>query len=91
MKVFTYNAPASGRSPQEIAEDAFAAFNDAPSTGEAAALARQYRQRRLRSLSFPGKSPCCGRPCCSHRYEVWPRSSERQRPERAEIIWGLQR
>ena len=51
VKVFTYNTPASGRSPQEIAEDAFAAFNDAPSSGEAAALARQYRQRRLRSLS----------------------------------------
>jgi hypothetical protein len=51
VKVFTYDTPASGRSPQEIAEDAFAAFNDAPSSGEAAALARQYRQRRLRSLS----------------------------------------
>jgi hypothetical protein len=31
------------------------------------------------SLSFPGKLPCCGRPCCSHRYEVWPRSSGRPR------------
>ena len=51
VKVFTYNTPASGRSPHEIAEDTFAAFNAAPSSGEAAALARQYRQRRLRSLS----------------------------------------
>jgi hypothetical protein len=34
---------------------------------------------RLRALSFPGKLPCCGRPCCPHRYEVWPRSSGRPR------------
>jgi len=72
VKVFTYNTPASGRSPQEIAEDAFAAFNDAPSSGEAAAPARQYRQRRLRSLSVPGNSPCCSRSCCLHRRAVWP-------------------
>jgi hypothetical protein len=51
VKVFTYDTPASGRSPAGIAEDAFAAFNDAPLTEETAALARQYRQRRLRSLS----------------------------------------
>ena len=31
VKVFTYDTPASGRSPAGIAEDAFAAFNDAPS------------------------------------------------------------
>jgi hypothetical protein len=57
VKVFTYDTPASGRSPAGIAEDAFA-FNDAPLCEKAAALARQYRQRRLRSLSFPGKRPC---------------------------------
>jgi hypothetical protein len=51
VKVFTYDPPAGGCSPAGIAEDAFAAFNDAPRSGEAAALARQYRQRRLRSLS----------------------------------------
>jgi hypothetical protein len=55
VKVFTYDTPAGGRSPADIAEDAFAAFNDAPRSGEAAVLARQYRQRRLRSLSFSGK------------------------------------
>jgi hypothetical protein len=55
VKVFTYDTPATGRSPVGIAEDAFAAFNDAPRSGEAAVLARQYRQRRLRSLSFSGK------------------------------------
>jgi hypothetical protein len=64
VKVFTYDTPASGRSPADIAEDAFAAFNDAPLSDEAAALARQYRQRRLRSLSFPGITPCCSRSCC---------------------------
>jgi hypothetical protein len=37
VKVFTYDTPATGRS--------------APSSDEDAALARQYRQRRLRSLS----------------------------------------
>ena len=46
VKVFTYDTPAGGRSPADIAEDAFAAFNDAPRSDEAAALARQYRQRR---------------------------------------------
>ena len=51
VKVFTYDTPAEGRSPADIAEDAFAAFNDAPRSDQAAALARQYRQRRLRSLS----------------------------------------
>jgi hypothetical protein len=51
VKVFTYDTPATGRSPAGIAEDAFAALNDAPRSDAAAALARQYRQRRLRSLS----------------------------------------
>jgi hypothetical protein len=55
VKVFTYDTPAGGRSPAGIAEEAFAAFNDALISDEAAALARQSRQRRLRSLSFPGR------------------------------------
>jgi hypothetical protein len=42
-------------SVEEIAEDAFAMFNDAPRDEEGHALARQYRQCRLRSLSFPRK------------------------------------
>jgi hypothetical protein len=66
VKVFTYDTPAGGRSPVGIADDAFAACNDAPRSGEAAALARQYRQRRLRSLSFPGKLSCCPRSCCTY-------------------------
>jgi hypothetical protein len=55
VKVFTYDTPAHGRSPAGIAATAFATFNDAPGDDEAAELARQYRQRRLRSLSFSGK------------------------------------
>jgi hypothetical protein len=80
VRVFTYDAPARGRSPARIAEDAFAAFNDAPGSDEAADLAGQYRQRRLRSLSFPGNSPCCIRSCCLHRRAVWPRSSSSTPP-----------
>ncbi len=64
VKVFTYDTPAQGRSPAEIAEAAFAAFNDAPGSDETTELARRYRQRRLRSLSFPGKSTCCHWSCC---------------------------
>jgi hypothetical protein len=55
VKVFTYQAEPRGRPPWEIAEHAFAAFNGAPPDDEAAGLARQYRARALRSLSFPGK------------------------------------
>jgi hypothetical protein len=45
-KVFTYDTLATRAQPAGIAEDAFAAFNDAPRSGEAAVLGRQYRQRR---------------------------------------------
>jgi hypothetical protein len=72
VKVFTYQAGSRGRPPREIAEHAFAAFNGAPPDDEAAGLARQYRARALRSLSFPGSSPCCPRSCCIHRAAVWP-------------------
>jgi hypothetical protein len=51
VKVFTYEMESAGRSVEEIAEQAFAMFNDAPSGSEAAELARQYRARQLRSLS----------------------------------------
>ncbi|HUZ52975.1 MAG TPA: hypothetical protein VMU94_10665 [Streptosporangiaceae bacterium] len=51
VKVFTYDTPATGGSPADIAEDAFAAFNDVPLSDEAAGLARQYRARALRSVS----------------------------------------
>jgi len=55
VRVFTYQTLPRGRSPEAIAEDAFAAFNDHPSDDETTRLSRLYYQRRLRSLSFPGK------------------------------------
>jgi hypothetical protein len=51
VKVFIYRTQTRGRRPEDIAEDAFAAFNDHPRDTEGQALARQYRARRLRSLS----------------------------------------
>lgn len=47
VKVFTYDTRIRGRH----AEDAFAAFNDFPRGSEGQNLARQYRARRLRSVS----------------------------------------
>jgi len=71
VKVFTYDTRIRGRYLEDIAEDAFAAFNDFPRDSEGQALARQYRARRLRSLSFPGNRPCCPRSCCTRRSVVW--------------------
>jgi len=43
VKVFTYDTRIRGRHPEDIAEDAFAAFNDFPRDSEGQNLARQYR------------------------------------------------
>ncbi len=51
VRVFTYQTLPRGRSPEAIAEDAFAAFNDHPSDDETTRLSRLYYRRRLRSLS----------------------------------------
>ena len=52
VAVFRYEADAAGRSPEEIAEEAFDTFNDYPRNPEGAELARRYyRHRLLRSLS----------------------------------------
>ena len=51
VRVFTYQTLPRGRSPEAIAEDAFAAFNDHPRDDETTRLSRLYYQRRLRSLS----------------------------------------
>jgi hypothetical protein len=51
VKVFTYDTQVRGCHAEDIAEDAFAAFNDFPRDSEGQALARQYRARRLRSVS----------------------------------------
>ena len=74
VRVFAHQA-SPGRSAEEIAEEAFAIFNDHPGDAAGAELACAYYGRRLRSLSVPGNSPCCSRSCCLHRRAVWPRSS----------------
>jgi len=51
VKVFTYDTQVRGRHAEDIAENAFAAFNDFPRDSEGQNLARQYRARRLRSVS----------------------------------------
>ena len=63
VRVFAYQAT-PGRAAEEIAEEAFAIFNDHPADAAGADLACAYYGRRLRSLSFPGNSPCCRRSCC---------------------------
>ena len=81
--VFACQADPAGRSPEAIAEEAFDTFNDHPRNPGGEELARQYyRHRLLRSLSFPGSSPCCIRSCCLHRRAVWPRSSSTSPGER---------
>lgn len=51
VRVFTCQTQPRRRSPQQLAEDAFAAFNGHPADAEGAVLARQYYGRQLRSLS----------------------------------------
>jgi hypothetical protein len=77
VRVFAYQANPAGRTPEQIAEEAFATFNDHPRDPDGADLACAYYARRLRSLSFPGNSPCCGRWCCLHHYAVRPGLSAR--------------
>jgi hypothetical protein len=79
VRVFTYQADAAGRTPEEIAEEAFAICNGHP-PGAHADLTRRYYERELRSLSFPGNSSCCSRLCCLHHHAVWP---SRRRGRRA--------
>jgi hypothetical protein len=81
VRVFAYQAgPACG--PEQVTEEAFAIFNGHPHCAWANDLARVYYERELRSLSFPGNSPCCSRSCCLRRRAVWPRSSSRPPGER---------
>jgi hypothetical protein len=70
VRVFAYQA-SPGRSAEEIADEAFDTFNDHPRDPNGADLACAYYGRRLRSLSFPGKRPCCPRSCCTRRSVVW--------------------
>ena len=64
VRVFAYQADPAGRSPEAIAEEAFAICNGHPRDVGSADLARRYYERELRSLSFPGNSPCCRWSCC---------------------------
>ena len=50
VRVFAYQA-SPGRSAEEIADEAFAIFNDHPGDAAGAELACAYYGRRLRSLS----------------------------------------
>ena len=81
VAVFTYQADPAGRTAEEIAEEAFAIFNDHPANAAGAELACAYYGRRLRSLSFPGKQACCGWSCCTAR------TSMLSRLVRPAVIW----
>lgn len=82
VRVFTYQAAPAG-SPEETAEEAFAICNDHPRDARGQDLARRYYQRELRSLSFPGNLPCCGRSCCRHHrvaHVASPKPARERRP-----------
>lgn len=51
VRVFTYQADPAGRTPEEIAEEAFAICNGHPRDARGEDLARRYYERELRSLS----------------------------------------
>jgi hypothetical protein len=71
VRVFTYQADPAGRTPEQIAEEAFAIGNGHPGDARGEDLARRYYERQLRSGSFPGNSSCCGRSCCAPWSVVW--------------------
>jgi hypothetical protein len=78
VRVFTYQADPAGRDPEQI-EEAVAICNGHPSDAGGADLSRRYYERELRSLSFPGNSPCCSSSCCPHRAVVWRTAGQRMR------------
>ena len=51
VRVFTYQADPTGRTAEEIAEEAFAICNGHPRDASCQDLARRYYERELRSLS----------------------------------------
>jgi hypothetical protein len=59
VRVFTYQTQPRGRTPEEIADHAFAVFNGHPFDGEGERLVGQYYGRRLRSVSV-GDLVCVG-------------------------------
>ena len=74
VRVFTYQADPAGRDPEQIAEEPYAICNGHPSDADGADLSCRYYERELRSLSFPGKRPCCPRVVLYQRSGVWSRS-----------------
>jgi hypothetical protein len=78
VRVCAYQA-SPGRPAEGIAGEAFAIFNDHPGDAAGADLARAYCGHRLRSLSFPGNSPCCSSSCCTYRAVVWRTAGQRMR------------
>ena len=85
VRVFSYDADLAGRSPEAIAEEAIC--NGHPYDADGADLSRRYYDRELRSLSFPGNSPCCSRSCCLHRRAVWwPISSSRLQASGLDVV-----
>jgi len=72
VRVFTYQADPAGRSPEAVAEEAFAICDGHSGNAHGEELSRRYYQRELRSLSFPGHSPCCPRSCCIRHGIVLP-------------------
>lgn len=64
VRVFAYQADPAGRSPEAIAEEAFAICKGHPRDAGGEDLSRRYYEREQRSLSFPRKSACCRRSCC---------------------------
>jgi hypothetical protein len=71
VRVFAYQADPAGRSPEAIAEEAFAICNGHPRDAGGEDLSRRYYERALRSLSFPGNFLCCTRSCCFREGSVW--------------------
>ena len=51
VRVFTYQADPAGRSPEAVAEEAFAICNGHPGNAHGEELSRRYYQRELRSVS----------------------------------------
>jgi hypothetical protein len=62
VRVFTYQADPAGRTPEQIAEEAFASCNGHPHDAHGEDLARRYYERELRRVPTAlGRRPAyCG-------------------------------
>ena len=64
VRVFAYQAGPARRSPEAIAEEAFAICNGHPRDAGGEDLSRRYYERGLRSRQFPRKLACCSHGSC---------------------------